>query len=70
MNIFHKKKKKTGLALGGGAVLGAVHVGVLKALEEKRIKIDCISGTSIGAFVAALYAFGSVQMKSKKSPRV
>ncbi len=58
MNIFHRKKKKTGLALGGGAVLGAVHVGVLKALEEKRIKIDCISGTSIGAFVAALYAFG------------
>ena len=57
MNIFRRKKKKTGLALGGGAVLGAVHVGVLKALEEKEVTIDCISGTSIGAFVAALYAF-------------
>ncbi len=57
MNFFRRKKKKTGLALGGGAVLGAVHVGVLKALEEKEVTIDCISGTSIGAFVAALYAF-------------
>lgn len=47
----------TGLALGGGAVLGAVHLGVLRALEEKKLRIDCISGTSIGAVVAALYAF-------------
>ncbi len=58
MKLFQKKKKKTGLALGGGAVLGAVHVGVLKVLKEKNITIDCISGTSIGAFIAALYAFG------------
>ena len=57
MKIFWRKEKKTGLALGGGAVLGAVHVGVLKALEEKKIRIDCISGTSIGAVVASLYAF-------------
>ncbi|MFO7868838.1 MAG: patatin-like phospholipase family protein [Bacteroidales bacterium] len=47
-----------GLALGGGAVLGAAHVGALKALSEKNITIDYISGTSIGAFVGALYAFG------------
>lgn len=50
--------KKTGLALGGGAVLGAAHVGVLKALDEASIKVDYIAGTSIGAFVAAFYAFG------------
>jgi len=50
--------KKVGMALGGGAVLGAVHVGVLKALEEKNIKINAICGTSAGAIVAALYAFG------------
>jgi NTE family protein len=49
--------EKTGLALGGGAVLGAAHVGVLKVLEEKDIPISYISGTSIGAFVAAFYAF-------------
>lgn len=50
--------KKTGLALGGGAVLGAAHVGVLKAIKELDIEIDYIAGTSIGAFVAAFYAFG------------
>lgn len=50
--------KKTGLALGGGAALGPAHIGVLKALKEKEISVDCISGTSIGAFIAALYAGG------------
>ncbi|MFW6389388.1 MAG: patatin-like phospholipase family protein [Marinilabiliaceae bacterium] len=53
--------QKTGLALGGGAVLGAAHVGVLKALEEKNVTVTHIAGTSIGAFAAAFYAF------SKKS---
>lgn len=47
-----------GLALGGGAVHGAAHVGVLRALAELGLKPDRISGTSIGAMVAALYAFG------------
>lgn len=50
--------KNIGLALGGGAVLGAAHVGVLKAIDENNIKINFVTGTSIGAFVAALYAFG------------
>lgn len=48
----------TGLALGGGAILGAAHIGVLRALEEKNIKPQLISGTSIGALIAAFYAFG------------
>lgn len=46
------------LALGGGAVLGAAHVGVLKALDEHQVPIRAISGTSIGGLIAALYAFG------------
>ena len=50
--------KKIGLALGGGAILGAAHIGVLKALEERDIKPSIISGTSIGALVGSLYAFG------------
>ncbi len=50
--------KKLGLALGGGAKLGAAHIGVLKALEDMSIDVHCISGTSIGAYIAALYAFG------------
>ncbi len=56
--IFKKKKKKIGLALGGGAVLGAAHVGVLRALEEHDIEVSFIAGTSIGAFVGTFYAFG------------
>ncbi|MBM3163652.1 MAG: patatin-like phospholipase family protein [Chlorobi bacterium] len=50
--------KKNGLALGGGAVLGAAHVGALLAVEELGVPVHCLSGTSIGAFIAALYAFG------------
>ncbi|MEX2429313.1 MAG: patatin-like phospholipase family protein [Bacteroidales bacterium] len=50
--------KKIGLVLGGGAVLGAAHVGVLRAIKEKEIEIEFVAGTSIGAFVAAFFAFG------------
>lgn len=47
-----------GLALGSGAARGAAHVGVLKVLEEENIPIDFIAGTSVGAFMGALYAGG------------
>ena len=47
-----------GLALGGGAVKGAAHMGVLQAFEEADLRPDFISGTSIGAMVGTLYAFG------------
>ncbi len=47
-----------GAALSGGGVRGVVHIGVLKALHERGIFFDCISGTSAGAIVAALYATG------------
>ena len=47
-----------GLSLSGGGVKGAAHIGVLKALEEEKIKISYISGTSSGSIVAALYAIG------------
>ncbi len=49
---------KLGLVLSGGGIRGAVHIGVLKALEENNIKIDIIGGTSSGSLVAALYAMG------------
>ena len=49
---------KLGLALAGGGVKGAAHIGVIKALEENDIKIDTIAGTSIGSIVASLYAMG------------
>ena len=49
---------KLGLALSGGGIRGAVHIGVLQALEENNIKIDIIGGTSSGSLVAVLYAMG------------
>ena len=49
---------KLGLCLAGGGVKGAAHIGAIKALEEKNIQIDCISGTSSGSIVAVLYASG------------
>ncbi len=52
------KDDKIGLALGGGAVLGAAHIGVLRALDEFEIPINYIAGTSIGALISSLYAFG------------
>ncbi|MDO9508836.1 MAG: patatin-like phospholipase family protein [Thermovirgaceae bacterium] len=47
---------KIGLALGGGGARGAAHFGVLKVLEEERIPIDIITGTSMGAIVGGMYA--------------
>jgi len=49
---------KVGLALSGGGVRGAAHIGVLKSLQNAGIKIDYISGASAGSIVAALYAAG------------
>ena len=57
--MWKKRFQNPGLALGGGAALGAAHVGVLKALKEKEIKPGYLSGTSIGAFVASHVAFGT-----------
>ncbi|GBE77538.1 Lysophospholipase NTE1 [Sparassis crispa] len=48
--------KSIGVVLGGGGARGISHLGVLRALEEQGIPIDHIGGTSIGAFVAGLYA--------------
>ncbi len=50
------KKPKIGLALGGGSARGLAHVGVLKVLQENNIKIDLISGSSMGALIGGLYA--------------
>lgn len=49
---------KIGIALSGGGIKGATHIGVLKALEENDIKIHAIAGTSMGSVIATLYAMG------------
>ena len=52
------ERPKIGLVLSGGGARGAAHVGVLKVLEEMRIPIDVIAGTSMGSIVGGLYASG------------
>jgi len=52
------RRKKIGLALGGGSVRGFAHLGVLKVIEEYRVPINYIAGTSIGAVFGALYSSG------------
>jgi NTE family protein len=55
---FAQDSIRVGLVLSGGGARGLFHIGVIKALEENDIPIDCVAGTSIGAIVAGLYAMG------------
>ncbi len=52
------KDIKVGLVLSGGGAKGLAHIGVLKTIDSLGVKIDYISGTSMGAIVGALYASG------------
>ncbi len=49
---------RIGLVLGGGGARGAAHVGVLKKLQELRIPVDCVAGTSMGGLVAGAFSSG------------
>jgi NTE family protein len=53
------KRPKICLVLSGGGARGAAHVGVLKVLEELRVPIDCITGTSMGSIIGGAYAAGT-----------
>lgn len=52
------QRPRIGLVLSGGGARGAAHVGVIKVLEELRIPVDFIAGTSMGSAVGGLYASG------------
>lgn len=51
-------RPRIGLVLSGGGARGLAHAGVLKVLEEMRVPVDAIAGTSMGAVVGGLYASG------------
>jgi len=51
-------RPKVCLVLSGGGARGAAHVGVLQVLEELRVPVDCVVGTSMGSIVGAAYASG------------
>ncbi|MBL7736111.1 MAG: patatin-like phospholipase family protein [Chitinophagaceae bacterium] len=52
------QRPRIGLALSGGGAKGLAHIGILKALDSAGLKIDYITGTSMGAVIGALYAIG------------
>jgi NTE family protein len=52
------QRPRIGLVLEGGGALGLAHVGVIKWLEENRIPVDVVAGTSMGALVGGIYASG------------
>jgi len=57
---------RIGLALSGGGARGIAHVGVLKVLEEMRVPISCVTGTSMGAIVGATFAAGRTPEEMEK----
>ena len=57
---------RIGLALSGGGARGIAHVGVLKVLDEMRIPISCVTGTSMGAIVGATFAAGRSPAEMEK----
>jgi len=54
-----RRRKRLGLALGGGGARGLAHLGVLIALEEEGIGIEALAGTSMGAVIGAAKAIGA-----------
>jgi NTE family protein len=63
---YHSFTQKVCLVLSGGGAKGASHIGVIQALEENNIPIDCIAGVSMGAIIGGMYASGysTEEMKS------
>ena len=51
-------RARVGVVLSGGGARGLAHIGVLKVLEEQRVPIDAVAGTSMGAVIGGLYAAG------------
>lgn len=54
--VTETPKPKIALVLGGGAARGFAHIGVIRALEQEKIPIDMIVGSSVGSLIGAIYA--------------
>ncbi len=56
--VFWAQRPKIGLTLSGGGAKGLAHVGILKAIDRAGLKVDYITGTSMGSIIGAMYAAG------------
>jgi NTE family protein len=54
--VVELPRPKIALVLGGGAARGIAHIGVIRTLEQEKIPIDMIVGTSVGSLIGAIYA--------------
>ncbi len=54
-----KERPKIGLTLSGGGAKGLAHIGILKAIDSAGLKIDYVTGTSMGSIIGSLYAIGN-----------
>ena len=55
------REKKLGIALGSGSSRGFAHIGILRVFEDENIPIVYIAGTSIGAYIGAIYSAGAIK---------
>lgn len=62
-------RPKVCLVLSGGGARGVAHVGVLKVLEQLRVPVDCIVGTSVGALIGGAYARGVTPVELERQIR-
>src|SRR5688500_15927223 len=51
-------RPKIGVTLSGGGAKGLAHIGILKAIDSAGLKVDYITGTSMGSIIGSLYAIG------------
>src|SRR5215475_5993329 len=52
------QRPKIGVTLSGGGAKGLAHIGILKAIDSAGLKVDYITGTSMGSIIGGLYAIG------------
>ena len=60
---IEQARPKVALVLGGGAARGFAHIGVIRALEQEKVPIDLIVGTSVGSLIGAIYASDANSME-------
>lgn len=60
------ERPRLGLALAGGFARGIAHIGVLRALQQHGITVDCVAGTSVGALIGAAYCAGTSLMEMEE----
>lgn len=60
---------RIGLALSSGGAKGLAHIGVIQVLEENGIEVDCIAGSSMGAYVGSIWSYGLDGTKLEKIAR-